>query len=62
MAKMGRPIAENPKSNRVTIRMNNSVYQQLMEYNEAHGQTISETMMEAFELLLKKKGQKETKA
>ena len=62
MAKTGRPVSENPKSNRVTIRMDQGVYNQLIKYNEANSQTISETMLEAFELLMKKKGMKETKA
>jgi len=55
MGKFGRPVAEDPKQNRVTIRMNDESYQKLIEYNKAHNQTITETMSEAFDLLLKKK-------
>ena len=62
MAKTGIPVSENSKSNRVTIRMDQGVYNQLIKYNEANSQTISETMLEAFELLMKKKGMKVTKA
>ena len=36
MAKMGRPPAENPKTNKVTIRMTADAYAKLLEYNEAH--------------------------
>lgn len=55
MGKVGRPVAEDPKQNRVTIRMNDETYKKLVEYNKVHNQTITETMSEAFELLLNKK-------
>jgi len=55
MAKVGRHPVEDPKSHKVTIRMSGEEYKKLMEYNETHSQTITETMSEAFELLMKKK-------
>ncbi len=55
MAKMGRPPAENPKMYKVTIRMSVPDYEKLMKYNEATDQTITETMLEGFDLLMKKK-------
>jgi len=56
MSKMGRPPVEKPKQNKVTIRMTDENYKRLMEYNQKHNQSLTETMSEAFELLMKKKG------
>ncbi len=58
MAKMGRPPAENPKMYKVTVRMSAPDYEKLKKYNEATDQTITETMLEGFELLMKKKNKK----
>ncbi len=58
MAKMGRPPAENPKMHKVTVRMSGPDYEKLKNYNEATGQTITDTMLEGFDLLMKKKSQK----
>lgn len=55
MAKVGRPAAENPKMHKVTVRMSGPDYKKLIEYNEATGQTLTDTMMEAFNLLMSKK-------
>ena len=55
MAKMGRPPAENPKMHKVTVRMTEPDYRKLIEYNEATGQTLTDTILEAFNLLMKKK-------
>jgi len=54
MAKMGRPKVEHPKQKTVGIRLSDDNYQKLMEYNEAHNTTITETMSKAFELLLER--------
>ncbi len=35
-----------------------SEYEKLKEYSETNGQTITETMLEGFDLLMKKKGLK----
>ncbi len=58
MAKMGRPPAENPKMYKVTVRMSEPDYNKLMKYNESTDQTITETMLEGFTLLMKKKAKK----
>jgi len=52
MAKMGRPKVDKPKQKTVGIRLSDENYQKLLEYNEAHNMTITETMSRAFELLL----------
>ena len=38
--------------------MTDSLYEQLKKYNEATGQTMTETILEGFDLLMKKKGRK----
>ena len=58
MAKLGRPPAEDPKSYRVTVRMSKSDYERLSTYAKANEQTITETMLEGVELLMKKKAKK----
>lgn len=58
MAKLGRPPAEDPKSYRVTVRMSKSDYERLSAYAKANEQTITETMLEGVELLMKKKAKK----
>lgn len=52
MAKVGRPAIDSPKLKKVTIRMSDEDYQKLIEYNEAHKQTLTETMSAAFALLM----------
>ena len=58
MAKVGRPPAENPKMHKVTVRMSEPDYEKLMKYNKATDQTITDTMLEGFDLLMKKKAKK----
>ena len=58
MGKVGRPPAENPKMHKVTVRMSEPDYEKLIKYNEATDQTITDTMLEGFELLMKKKNKK----
>lgn len=55
MAKVGRPKVDNPKQHKVTIRMSDEEYVKLMEYNQKHDQTITETMSEAFSFFIDKK-------
>lgn len=52
MAKVGRPKVDNPKQHKVTIRMSDEEYVKLMEYNQKHDQTITETMSEAFSFFI----------
>ena len=54
MRKVGRPPIDNPKLHKVTVRMSDEEYTELMEYNQTHDQTITETMLEAFGMLLNK--------
>ena len=58
MAKAGRPPSDDPRKYRLTVRMSESEYDKLKKYSEANGQTITETMLEGFALLLKKKAPK----
>lgn len=58
MAKMGRPPAADPRLRKVTVRMSESEYKKLIEYNDATGQTLTETMLQGFNLLLDKKKKK----
>ena len=55
MAKAGRPPSDDPRKYRLTVRMSESEYDKLKKYSEANGQTITETMLEGFALLMKKK-------
>ena len=58
MAKAGRPPSDDPRKYRLTVRMSESEYDKLKKYSEANGQTITETMLEGFDLLMKKKAKK----
>lgn len=58
MAKAGRPPSDDPRKYRLTVRMSESEYDKLKKYSEANGQTITETMLEGFALLMKKKAPK----
>ena len=58
MAKAGRPPSNDPRKYRLTVRMSESEYDKLKKYSEANGQTITETMLEGFALLMKKKAPK----
>lgn len=57
MGKAGRPAGEHPKTNKVTIRISAEDYAKLIEYNEAHHQTITDTMSEAFHYFMESKEQ-----
>jgi len=59
VSKMGRPPAEQPKTNKVTIRMTEDDYAWLMKYNQTHNQTITETMSEALKDFIKKDKRKQ---
>ena len=55
MGKVGHPPVENPRNRKVTIRLTQEEFEKLSRYNESHGQTITETMLEAFECLMRSK-------
>ncbi len=58
MSKVGRPPAKDPRHNRVTIRLTDDQYNTLIEHSKTHEKTITETMLEAFEYFIKRKGKK----
>ena len=55
MAKVGRPKLDNKKIKKVTIRMSDEDYDRLIKYNEANDQTMTDTLLEAFNNLMKTK-------
>lgn len=55
MAVMGRPKSENPRSKNVSVRMTEEEYREVLAYSYGHGQTISKTLLEGFELLKRQK-------
>lgn len=55
MAKVGRPKLDNKKIKKVTIRMSDEDYDRLIKYNEANDQTMTDTLLEAFNILMKTK-------
>lgn len=55
MAKVGRPKLDNKKIKKVTIRMSDEDYDRLIKYNEANDQTMTDTLLEAFNILMNTK-------
>ena len=53
--KVGHPIVENPRNRKVTLRMTQEEYARLDAYNKSHDQSITDTMLEAFEYFMKSK-------
>lgn len=49
--KVGRPAAEKPKDNRITIRMNDEDYSAFKSYAQAHSQTATQVIMAGLEKL-----------
>ena len=45
MNKMGRPKADNPRDKRITIRLDNCEYEQLVEYANERGITVTQAIM-----------------
>jgi len=45
MAKMGRPVAENPRSYKTTIRLTKEEYDFLHNYAEENKKSITEVML-----------------
>jgi hypothetical protein len=46
MAKMGRPLSENPKQNRVSVRFDDEDYAKLKQYAAKHNLSIAQTVRE----------------
>ena len=55
MAVMGRPKSENPKNRILSVRMTKEEYREIHAYSSGHGQTISKTLLDGFELLKRQK-------
>ena len=55
MSPVGRPKAENPKSNRFSIRLDDETEQKLEKYCEEHQITKGEAIRQGIHLLLAKK-------
>ncbi len=55
MARTGRPKSDNPKSNRVVIRLTDTEYSELMKYAKAHKLTITETIRKGIRSMLESK-------
>lgn len=52
---MGRPKSENPKNRILSVRMTKEEYREIHAYSSGHGQTISKTLLDGFELLKRQK-------
>ena len=55
LAKMGRPKAEAPKTNRVTVRFDDEEFRKLKECAEKNNLTITETVRKGVEEMLDSK-------
>ena len=54
MAKTGRPKTDNPKTKCISMRLTATQRDEIKGYSERHGQTITQTIMDAFRLLVSK--------
>lgn len=46
--KMGRPLSENPKDIKITVRFDEKTYNDLKEYCTKTNQTMAETLRQGF--------------
>ena len=53
MAKMGRPISDDPRLHRVTVRFTESDYEFLKKYAKSHNLTMTQAIKVGIELLIK---------
>lgn len=51
MAKMGRPRLENPRSERIFIRLTKDEHTDITEYASNHNLTITQTLVQGFNKL-----------
>lgn len=51
MAKIGRPLSNNPSTHRATVRFTESEYRSLKQYAESHNLTITQAIKCGIELL-----------
>ena len=54
MSQVGRPKSENPKSNRFSVRLDNSTEERLEDYCLLHGISKGEAIRQGIHLLLEK--------
>ena len=52
MAKMGRPKAEKPKANKISIRFTDEEYEQLKKRADQSGQTITEIIRQGVRIAI----------
>ena len=53
MAKMGRPKSDNPKLHRFSV----PEYEDILNYSELHGQSVTKTFLDGYALLRKEQSQ-----
>lgn len=54
MSQVGRPKSENPKSNRFSVRLDDSIEEKLEDYCLRHGISKGEAIRQGIHLLLEK--------
>ena len=59
MAKMGRPRAENPKQNILTLRVTDQERDEIKAYARLHNLSVTQTFLDAFKLMVKEEKQDE---
>lgn len=52
MAKMGRPKIDNPKVNKISVRLSNEEHEKLVEFAKAHSMTKAEAFKKGLELCM----------
>lgn len=53
MARVGRPVSDEPSLHRVTVRLTDKEYQKLKVYAEANNQTMTQVMKQGIDLIYK---------
>ena len=53
MAKVGRPKIENPKVNKISVRLSNEEHEKLIEFAKEHSMTKAEVFKKGLEILYK---------
>lgn len=51
MAKVGRPKIENPKVNKISVRLSDEEHEKLIEFAKEHSMTKAEAFKKGLELL-----------
>ena len=54
MSDMGRPKSEHPKKKKLSVRVDDSLYQRICAYAEHHGMNVTEVVLQALEKLISK--------